>query len=288
MRILIIGLAAIAIGYATIVLIFYLFQRPMQYPAPKGYRSPQTAGIADVDEVRLTAADGTEFLLWADLPDDPDVPVVLYFHGNAEALWNLEDRIAMWRDTGFGFAAMSYRGYPGSGGKPSEAALTADAEEAFDWLLAQGIAPQRIIVAGLSIGSGVATALAARRPAGALLLYAPFTSALDVAKRLYPWLPVEPLMRDTWRSIDLIGRVEAPVAIVHGTEDPLMPLSMARAIFAAARDPKLLIEIEGGGHVLPAEAGWPEILAFLQEHLSPAQKAARRGVPAITFARQDP
>jgi fermentation-respiration switch protein FrsA (DUF1100 family) len=95
-------------------------------------------------------------------------------------------------------------------------------------------------------------------------------------------------LRYTWRAIDLFGRVVAPVSIVHGTDDPLMPLSMARAIFAAARDPKLLIEIEGGGHVLPAEAGWPEILAFLQEHLSPAQKAARRGVPAITFARQDP
>ena len=288
MRILIIGLAAVAIGYGAIVLIFYLFQRPMQYPAPKGYRSPQAMGLAGVDEVRLTAPDGIDLLLWADLPDDADAPVVLYFHGNAEAVWNLEDRIAMWRDTGFGFAAMSYRGYPGSGGKPSEAALIADAEQAFDWLVARGVAPERIVVAGLSIGSGVATALAARRPAGALVLYAPFTSALAVGKRLYPWLPIEPLMRDTWRSIDLIGRVGAPVAIVHGTADTLMPVGMARTLHAAAVEPKLLVEVEGAGHVLAAEAGWPETRAFLREQLPHGRKAARHAAPAITFAPQDP
>jgi len=280
MRFLMFGAAGIVVAYAAIVLVFFLFQRSMQYPAPKEYHSPEAMEIAGVEEVRLTAADGTKFLLWADLPEDPDTPVILYFHGNAEAVWNLGERIAMWREAGYGFAAMSYRGYPGSGGSPSEEALTADAQQAFDWLVEEGVPAERIIATGFSLGSGIATALAASRPVAGLSLGAPFTSAADIGRRLYPWLPVGPLMRDSWNSLERIALVDAPVALVHGTADSFIPIAMSRALYAAASEPKLFTEAPGETHVLAVEAGWPETREFFEAHLPPlARPAARLAAP---------
>lgn len=260
--------AAVVVGaYILVVMVFTLAQRSLQYPAPREYFAPAAVGMPDVSEVMLTAPDGTRLMVWW-LPPGPGRPTILYFHGNADAVWNLGDRIALWRAAGWGVAAPSYRGYPGSGGSPSEPALIADAELVRDWLTGEvGVAPETIVIAGYSMGSGVAVALATRRPAGALMLVAPFTSAEDVAARAYPWLPVRLLMRDRWRSMDRIGSVTVPLVVVHGMADRLIPVAMGRAIYAAARGPKTMIEVPGAAHVVPADAGWPEARRFLEQAL---------------------
>lgn len=259
------AVAGVLGAYLLIVAVFFLAQRAMQYPAPREYHPPAAVGMPDMSEVVLTAPDGTLLMVWR-LPARPGKPTILYFHGNGDAVWSLGERIALWRAAGWGVAAPSYRGYPGSGGAPSEPALIADAEFVWDWLTgAEGVAPESIVVAGYSMGSGVAVALASRRPAGALMLAAPFTSAEEVAARAYPWLPVRLMMRDRWRSIERIGSVTAPLVVVHGTADRLIPVEMGRTIYAAAHGPKRMVEIPGAVHVLEAGAGWDEARRFVEE-----------------------
>ena len=124
-------------------------------------------------------------------------------------------------ESGFGVLGMSYRGYAGSGGSPSEAALFSDALEIFDWLAARS---GDIVVHGESLGTASPPTLPPSAPAAALMLEAPFTAAVDIAAATYPWVPVSLLMRDPFLSRDHIRRVEEPVLILHGTADRVVPV----------------------------------------------------------------
>lgn len=262
------GVAAVL--YGAVVLGFYAAQRTMMYPAPRGYVPPEAVGLESVRVATLPTEDGAELTVWWSPPPRPDAPVALYFHGNAERLSDLDARIAALGRDGFGVAAMAYRGYPGSSGKPSEAALLADAERLHDWVQEAGVAPERMVSMGYSLGSGVAVGLAAARPVGGLVLFAPFTSAADIAKKAYPWLPVRALMLDPMRSDARIARVRAPIAIVHGTADDIVPYGFGRRLFDLAPEPKRLVTIEGADHFLAADAGREPVVRFLARHMGPA------------------
>jgi fermentation-respiration switch protein FrsA (DUF1100 family) len=186
---------------------------------------------------------------------------VLYFHGNAGSLSDRADRFAHIVDSGFGFVAMAYRGYPGSGGSPGEAALYADALEIFDRLASETDA---VVLYGESLGTAVATYVAAERPAAALILESPFTAALDIAAATYPWVPVSLLMLDPFLSREHIRRVDEPLLILHGTTDRVVPVAHGRALFAVAGEPKELVIVEGAGHGDLWERGlWSAVLGFL-------------------------
>jgi fermentation-respiration switch protein FrsA (DUF1100 family) len=166
--------------------------------------------------------------------------------------------------SGFGLLAMSYRGYPGSGGKPSEKALFSDALETYDWLAER---TSDIVIHGESLGTGIATYTASQRPEEALILEAPYTAAVDIAAERYPWVPVKLLMRDQYRSDDYIDEIDTPLLIVHGTADTTIPVRFGEELFEMALDPKQLSLIEGGTHGDLWENGlWPIALSFLQEN----------------------
>ncbi len=251
--------------YALLVAAFFLAQRTIQYPAPRQYLAPGAVGLEGVSVHRLPTDDGAAFMVWWLPPPTDEAPVAIYFHGNGETLWNLAERIEQFAADGFGLAAVSYRGYPGSEGRASEAAFIADALAAHAFVTGKGVAPERIVAVGYSIGSGVAVALAAERPVGAVVLYAPFTSAADIARSVYPFLPVGPLMLDQFRSDERIGRVTAPVAIVHGSADRIVPIRFGERLHALAGEPSLFVRLEGEGHILPVDAGREAVLAFLSE-----------------------
>ena len=149
------------------------------------------------------------------------MPTILYFHGNAGEIGDRPLRFNYYHSRGFGVAYLSYRGYGGSSGSPSEAGLITDATAAYDWLIAKGVEPSRIAVLGESLGSGVAVQLAAKREVGAVALEAPYTSTVDVAANIYWWLPVHALMKDQFKSMDFISAVVAPLLIIHGDQDDL-------------------------------------------------------------------
>ena len=133
---------------------------------------------------------------------------------------------------------LNYRRYGGSEGRPTEARNAADAVSAYDCLRGQGVAPGDIVAYGESLGTAVATRLSLQREVQALVLEAPFTSAVDVGKLMWKGFPLGVIMVDQYRTIDRIGEVRVPLFIVHGGRDAIIPLDLARRVYHAANEPK--------------------------------------------------
>jgi fermentation-respiration switch protein FrsA (DUF1100 family) len=195
----------------------------------------------------LTSSDGEKLIAWF-VPPREGKPLILYFQGNAGGSNLRVNRFQWLTNDGSGLLALSYRGYGGSTGKPTEQGLIRDAQAAYDFARAR-VPANRIVVFGESLGSAVATALAAGREIGALILDAPFTSAADVGAAAYPFVPVRRLMKDTWHSDERIGRVTAPLLVLHGDNDRVVPIRFGERLFALAREPKRFVRFPGGGHV---------------------------------------
>ena len=152
-----------------------------------------------------------------------------------------------------GLLAIEYRGYASSTGSPSEHGLKLDGEAAYAAAIASGVAPERIVALGESLGSGVAVALAARHKIGALVLDSPYSSIADVAAAAYWFVPVRALLRDPFRNDLLIGSVTAPTLIVHGTKDLVVPIRFGEKLFALANPPKEFWRVEGAPHLAMGE-----------------------------------
>lgn len=256
-------IAMLVAAYAAVVGYLYVFQRSFVFVPGGALATPAEEGLDNVEVVAFTTADGTALTGWYAEPQAGQ-PSILYFHGNASNLSARADHFREILASGFGLLAATYRGFPGSGGSPSEDALLSDALELFDWLAER---TEAIVLYGESLGTGVAIHVAAERPARALILEAPFTAAVDIARATYPWVPVAFLMHDQFVSRDRIGGVDEPVLIVHGTEDSIVPVEHGRRLFEAARQPKELRVLDGSGHHDLWEAGlWQAALDFLEKN----------------------
>jgi hypothetical protein len=143
---------------------------------------------------------------------------------------------------------MSYRGYSGSTGSPTEAANVADARLAYDLLVNEGVVPEDVILYGESLGTAVAARIAAERPVGGLILDSPFTSAVDVGARHYPFFPVRLLMQDRYEVLPYVEKIRAPLLVIHGERDEIVPVDMGRQVYAAANSPKKLVTFPLAGH----------------------------------------
>ncbi len=172
----------------------------------------------------------------------------IYFQGNAGALDLRVGRFKWLIEDGTGLIALCYRGYGGSSGTPSEPGLIGDAIAAYGYA-ATRYAPSRIVLWGESLGTAVAIALAAGHDVGGLILDAPFTSAADVGAAAYPFVPVRWLIQDSYRSDLRIARVTAPILVLHGERDRVVPVRFGEALFALAREPKRMVRFPAGGHV---------------------------------------
>jgi fermentation-respiration switch protein FrsA (DUF1100 family) len=195
----------------------------------------------------LTSSDGEALLAWY-VPPSGAQPVVLYFQGNAEGLPARAGRFTWLVADGTGLLALCYRGYGGSSGCPTEAGLIRDAVAAYGFARARYPA-KRVVLWGESLGTGVAVALAAGHEIAGLILDAPFTSAAEVGAAAYPFAPVRWLMKDKFRSDERIGRVSAPLLVLHGEQDAIVPIKFGERLFALAREPKHFARFAQGGHV---------------------------------------
>ena len=169
---------------------------------------------------------------------------------------------------------MSYRGYGGSTGTPSEAGLHLDARAAYG-AAAERFGAAQLIGYGESLGTGVVLKLAAEAPLAGLVLEAPYLSTLSVAQGVYPYVPVTLLMLDTFRSDLAIGRVRAPLLVLHGQRDRVIPFAQGETLYGLANAPKRFLRFPKGGHEdLPAHGSLPEIRRFLADLANGAVKAA--------------
>ena len=240
-----IGIALFCL-YVGVAAILYFAQRSMMYFPETIHTTPAQAGLPEAEEVTLTTADGEQIVAWHVPPRD-DKPVILYFHGNGGALRYRVERFRKLISDGIGLVALEYRGYGGSTGSPTEAGLIADAEAAYAFAAARYPARQ-IVLWGESLGTGVAVALAAERPVGRVILEAPFTSAAAVAARQYWYMPVRLLMKDQFRSDERIGKVTAPVLILHGAHDHIVPFAMGEQMFELVKSRKHIVRFLDGDH----------------------------------------
>lgn len=258
--------------YAAFVGALYAYQRNLQYPAPQGAATASEAGLSGFADVTLETQDGERLTAYF-RPPEPGRALVVYFHGNAGSIRQRAPRAAALAEGGRGVLITSYRGYSGSTGSPTEEGLIADARAAYSF--AREHAPaERIVLYGESLGTGVAVALAAEAHAGAVVLDAPFTSAADVARMRYPFVPVGLLMHDTFDSAARIGAVEEPVLLMHGTDDPITPFDQGRALYEAAAEPKRFVAFDGEGHSRLLENGGLAEVRTLLEAVEQGRAAA--------------
>jgi uncharacterized protein len=263
--------------YAIIVVVIGLFQRRLIYlPQQADSIPPRAAGFASgqIHDVSFTTDDGLTLHGWHLLPGgiacdtsaecDAQLKeaerVVLYFPGNGYNRSVRASECRCFTDLGAHVFLFDYRGYGENPGSPSEALLASDARSVWEYAVRErGVLPARIIVYGESLGGAVATRLAAehclaKTPPGGLILCGTFSSLVDAGDAHYPWLPVRLLLIDRFPSVDRIGAVSCPVLHIHGDQDEIVPIDLARKLFAAVPEksasgvPKQFIEVAGGGH----------------------------------------
>jgi fermentation-respiration switch protein FrsA (DUF1100 family) len=244
---LLIWIAVIAlVGYVALAATVFFVQRSLMYFPERIHTTPAAAGLPEAEEISLTASDGVKSIGWFVAPQDGK-PLLLYFHGNGGALRYRVERFRHFIAAGVGLLALEYRGYGGNSGSPSEKGFIADAEAAYAYAAAR-YPKEQIVVWGESLGSGVAVALAAEKPVGRVILEAPFTSTEAIAAQRYWYLPVSLLMLDQYRSDTRIGKVTAPLLILHGVQDRTVPYAMGEHLFELANKPKHIVRFLDGGH----------------------------------------
>ncbi len=246
-------LIVILSAYGAVAGLVFAFQRSLMYLPDRSV--PRTADwdAADMTPVSLSTADGLELLAWYKPAARPQGPVVAYFHGNGGHIGIRVYKVRPLLDAGFGVLLVSWRGYGGNDGSPSEEGFHEDAEAALAFLAGDGVAAGRVVLFGESLGSGPAVRLgaelaAAGTPVAGIVLEAPFTSAAATAQYHYPWLPAYWLVLDRYESVRRIAGVSAPVLIVHGERDQVVPTRLGRRLLAAAREPKEGVFLPEAGH----------------------------------------
>lgn len=241
-------LVYVAIAYVVIVAVAYFVQRKFTYFPNTTRLAPAATGLEGFSEVELPTPDGERLIAWY-APAPPGRPTLLYFHGNGGGLLNRAMRFQRYRNAGFGIFVMSYRGYSGSTGNPSEAHNIADARLVYDHLIKQGLKPSEIFLYGESLGTGVAVQLAASVPVAGVILDAPYTSIVEVGAKSYPILPLRWIMVDRYESDKYVANIKAPLLILHGARDPIIPPEMGRRMHDLAREPKRIVVFPEGHHV---------------------------------------
>lgn len=245
------GVAGLVACYALLLLGVYSLQRDFIFDAAKESGSeleePGTLAIKGSTRIVISTSDGETLAGWYLPPKEKDGTVFLFFHGKGGGLKRNKWRWKRIAEHGEGVLAFSYRGFPGSTGSPSEDGLFEDARAAFAWL-SNKHANDKIVLHGLSLGTGVAAKLATEVEARGLIIEAGYAALVDVAGARHPYFPVSLLLWDQFRTRDFIGEIKVPVMIAHGDKDTAIPVEHARELYSLAPDPKALVIMHGGDH----------------------------------------
>ena len=226
-----------------------LIRQFLYYPEPIAPDEPLPSYIRGAAEVRIaTPRDQTVHGLYWPAPEGR--PTILFFHGNAQTVFEWALIAEELAPLACGLLLIDYPGYGKSPGAPSEPANYDAGEGALQWLLRdRQVPPGQILIFGKSLGGGVACEIAQNRPVGGVILESTFTSIPAVLKHLIPFLPAGAALKtEIYDSLAKIPLIAAPVLVVHGTADDLIPVTEGQTLFAGANQPKQLYLVEGAGH----------------------------------------
>jgi fermentation-respiration switch protein FrsA (DUF1100 family) len=228
-----------------IMLLIYTFQRRLIYfpeqqtPILKDYHAH------DMVLVTLQTNDNVTFTSWYK-PAIGNQPTVLYLHGNAGHIGHRMPLARQFLSAGLGVFLLEYRGFGGNKGVPTEDGLYENARIAMDFLYQRKVEPKHIVLYGESLGTGVATKIAAESYVCAVILQSPFTSLVSLAKYHYPWLLLKPW--DKFNSLDRIKKIHAPLLVLHGKQDQVVPFEEGLILFNQANEPKKMVVFEDKNH----------------------------------------
>lgn len=218
---------------------------PPRYP--EGFESPGRSGLG-IEDVWLNTEDRVRINAWF-MPDPSSAKVLLWFHGNAANIGYGLEQLETFARLGVNVMALDYRGYGKSEGTPDEAGIYRDADATYrDLVETRRFQPQNIFIYGHSLGGAVAIDLASRRECGGLIVESSFTRGTEMARRMLLIPLLEYIPKSRFDSLAKITRVGAPILVMHGTRDSVVPFSMGERLYEAAREPKSFFPVEGAGH----------------------------------------
>ena len=256
----------IVVTYIGICALVYAFQDRLLYQPWKPIgNNPGQLGM-EYRDIRLVTEDGVHLGAWF-VPGEAGRPVVLVCHGNAGNISNRIETLYVYRSLGYGVFIFDYRGYGESEGSPDEEGTYRDGKAAWDYIIGNNLATEdQIIVLGRSLGGGVASWLATEVSPAGLILESTFTSVPDLAKKMYPFLPVGYLTRNRYETLKRLPLLACPVLVVHSPSDEIIPFRHGQKLYEQARDPRRFLQITGphnGGYLLSGETYMNGVQAFI-------------------------
>ena len=235
--------------YFFILIFTYIFQRNLLYhPEENNYFDDQL--IVPIEKVKIKTKDNIELLSWYHNKDIIKYKTILFLHGNAGSLENRIHKINHFMNMNINFLLISWRGFSGNKGKPTEKGLYEDARSAIEWLKEKGINENNIIIYGESLGTGIATEISQNKNFAGVILESPFTSMIAAGKDKYLYLPVRFLLKDKYESDKKIKNIKSPILVMHGKVDKIVPFYMGKKIYELANEPKYFYFSEYDNHMM--------------------------------------
>ena len=224
-------------AYILVLIYIYINQRNLLYhPEDNNYIKDKIEFIHE--EIWIKTEKDIKLKSWLIKKDLKKYKTLIFFHGNAGNLFNRVHKLNELNKLDFNILIISWRGFSGNLGKPTEKNLYIDAKLSVQWLNNLGVTNDKIILYGESLGTGVAVELGQNNTFNSIILESPFTSIAKTAKIYYPYLPINLLLKDRYDSIDKISKITKPVLIMHGMKDNIIPHEMGVKLFQKANQPK--------------------------------------------------
>ena len=254
------------IAYFSILLFMYIFQRTFMYH-PNVKNTDTTAIKFDYKEVHINSENNIKLKSWFKYTNS-NKKTILFFHGNAGELGARVYKLNKFHDLDLNFLIISWRGFSGNKGKPTEQGLYKDAKSAVSWLEEKGIKKKDIILYGESLGTGIAVELATIDQFSGIILESPYTSMIDMGKRFYPFLPISILQKDKYNSLKKLNMIKSPILVLHGKADTLVPFYMGKKIYDAANEPKYYYFPDFDNHMMTYDQNMLKILSDFVNEIS--------------------
>ncbi len=274
--------------YFLILSWMFFMQRSMMYFPQMPQTSPSDFQNLGIEKVQSQTQDSLKLTGWFFKPMQKTMPIIVMFHGNAGAALDRVPGMVPFLKAGYGVLLAEYRGYGGNPGSPSETGFYEDGRTWMKWLKMVNILESNIVLYGESVGTGVVSQIAIEHPiVKAVILEAPFTSAVDIAQETYPIFPVRWLMKDRYQTSDRIEQIKAPLLILHGRNDKVVPYRHAQKLYDRATQPKQLIILEGAGHSDMYEYGSiNHMISFISELDTPAHDPTKTQAQPIAQTKE--
>jgi len=249
MKYLYLILSSLIVAYAVVIIFIYFYQRNLLYhPSENNYQDDKIQ--FSYDEIFIKVDEEVKLKSWLIKKNFKKFKTLVIFHGNAGHLSNRIYKLNELYKLDINILLISWRGFSGNKGSPTEQNLYKDAEAAIQWLNENRVNNNQIILYGESLGSGVAVEIGKKNNFNSIILESPFTSMENAAKIYYPYLPVKLLLKDKYDSLSKITTIKTPILIMHGKKDDIVPFSMGKELFEKANSPKYSYFTPDDDHML--------------------------------------